>query len=214
MKAVGLLATVLALAASGTVPGPAAAQTSGRDMANGASGRDMVPVPVSSSRLLREVREAWLAAVQEKGWIDVGLARLGDLDGRDDVSRALVGAYRGAFDLLRSKHTLAPLARLRHARAGLAQLDAAVAAAPDQAEIRYVRLMSCYSLPFFFGRGDSVAEDFRSLAALLPAVRRSYPEAWWQGVVRFVLEHGDVDVGRRAALEQALEAAPATGAAP
>lgn len=180
-------------------------------MADRVPGRDMEPVSMSTAQLLRELREAWFAAVEEKAWIDVGLARLADLEARADVSPALTGAYRGAFDLLRSKHTLAPLRRLRHARAGLATLDAAVAAAPDQAEVRYVRLMSCYYLPFFFGRGDSVAEDFRSLGTLLPGVQGAYPTAWWEAAVRFVLQHGDLDAGQAEALERSLNAARAPG---
>lgn len=195
-----------ALAAAVTWSGARAQQASERPRVEQGVGRVLVPVTPAPSHLLQDLREAWVAAVDEEAWIGVGTARLDALAERGAASPALLLAYRGAFDLLRSKHRLVPRAKLRHARAGLDALDRAVAAAPDHAEVRYVRLMSCYYLPFFFGRGDSVDEDFRALATLLPAVRGEYPAAWYEAAVHFVLEHGRLAPERASALRDALEA--------
>lgn len=113
----------------------------------------------------------------------------------------LLQAYRGAFRVLGAKHAAWPPRKLDHLKAGLPALDSAVSTAPDQAEIRYLRLVSCYYLPFFIGRKQSVREDFAALARLLPEAHGNYPARWYLGFARFVLEKGSLEEDRRRALE-------------
>lgn len=195
-------AAVLALMTVGVAAG-AAAQQIGAGTVPAGTRPAMETLRRPASHLLQQVRAAWVMAVDEAAWIDIGVARLDELTARG-ASPALVGAYRGAFAMLRSKHAWAPRAKWRYAQEGLAALDRAVALEQADPEIRYLRLMSCYYLPFFFGRGDSVAADLDALARLLPEAEGAYPEAWYEGVVQFVLEHGELDLERARTLRETL----------
>jgi hypothetical protein len=78
---------------------------------------------------------------------------------------------------------------------------------PRDVEIRYLRLTSCYYLPFFLGRKFSVKEDFRMLAEQLPLQAERFPARWVFAIADFVLKKGDPDPAQRAALLRARDAA-------
>jgi len=197
----------IALLLTVVLAGAAAAQDPERDV-DGLAAHTFTRADVPVRLALSRVRAAYVAAVDEPSAIDVGLAHVAGLD-RGSAPEGLLRAYEGAFTMLRARHAFWPRAKWRHAQDGLAILDRAVAFDPDHAEVRYLRLVSSYYLPFFFGRGDAVAEDFAALAGLLPAVRDDYPEDWYEGVVRFVVEHGGVSGDRRRALLDVLDEEPA-----
>jgi len=117
-------------------------------------------------------------------------------------------AYEGALVTLPAKHGFWLHDRLRHLRRGLALLARAVATQPDVAEIRYLRLMSCFHLRGDLGRNGSVREDLSSLAELLPGVRDEYPPDLYSAIVRFVLENGDPTPDQRATLREGLAGGP------
>jgi len=87
---------------------------------------------------------------------------------------------------------------------GLAILDALTEHHPDHVEIRYLRLLSCYFLPGFLGRGGAVAEDGRVLARLVAAHRRHFPPALYQTMVRFLLETDIPETSQHQALRDSL----------
>jgi len=159
---------------------------------------------------LERLRSLYLAAVEDERAVEAGLreaARLrarpsGEAPGRE---AAKVEAYRGALVTLRAKHALWPPTRLRHLDEGLAVLVSVVAAHPDVAEIRSLRLMSCFYLPSLLGRKWSVREDFAALARLLPDAREGYPPEGYRAIVAFVLAEGDPGPAERERLERALE---------
>lgn len=164
---------------------------------------------------IEEVRRLYGEAVRSERAIGRGLAevermRLGPA-GRDAATGATLSAYTGAFIVLRAKHGFWPPDRLRHVRTGLAVLDSVVAAHPNHAEARYLRLMSCYYLPGLFGRSGSVREDFAALSRLLPGVRAQYPAELYQVIVRFVLQNGRPSPEQRDALDASLRASLAGG---
>jgi len=152
------------------------------------------------------VRLLYLDAVESARGIAPGLAEVERQRAaeRDPAAAAALAAYRGAFILLRAKHGTWPPDRLRHTRRGLAVLDSVVAAHPEQAEVRYLRLMSCYYLPRILGRKWSVREDFAALARLLPSVRSQYPPDLYRAIVDFVLRHGTPTPAQRAALQASI----------
>ena len=162
------------------------------------------PAPLDSLRAL------YYAAVQDEGAIRQGMQAVDALrrSGTAVAGGTLDGillAYEGALITLRAKHGFWPHDRLRHLRDGLALLDRAVAVYPDVAEVRYLRLMSCYYLPGILGRRRSVRDDFAALARLLPAARGDYPPELYRAIVTFVLENGAPSAQERTALEGALE---------
>jgi hypothetical protein len=67
--------------------------------------------------------------------------------------------------------------------------------------VRYIRLMSGFYLPGFFGRGDEVDSDMAALIRLLPDAGDRLPAELLPEVVAFVLEHGDPAPADRSALE-------------
>jgi hypothetical protein len=157
---------------------------------------------------LEQVRHLYYEAVQSERAIPRGLAEVERQRARtpDVDARATLTAYVGAFTLLRAKHGVWPPDRLRHTRRGLATLDSLIAAHPEHAEARYLRLMSCYYLPRVLGRGWSVREDFAQLSRLLPGVRGQYPPELYRAIVQFVLQNGRPSPEQRAALEASLHA--------
>ncbi len=171
------------------------------------------PAPDTSWDLSR-LRSLYLASVEDEGAIDRGLREVERLRAGLSASApehvgATLAAYRGALITLRAKHALWPPNKLRHLRRGLEVLDAGVAAHPEVAEVRYLRLMSCFYLPSVLSRGWSVREDFAALARLLPSARSEVPAEAYRAIVRFVLEEGRLDPAERAELRSAAEAAEA-----
>nr|ANY58079.1 hypothetical protein [uncultured bacterium] len=162
---------------------------------------------------LEQVRHLYYEAVQSERAIARGLAEVERqrAHARDERVRATLTAYVGAFTLLRAKHGVWPPDRLRHTRNGLAVLDSLIAAHPDHAEARYLRLMSCYYLPGILGRGWSVRDDFAALARLLPSLRAQYPPDLYRAIVQFVLQKGSPTREQRTALEASLRASLAGG---
>jgi len=172
-----------------------------------------VQVPPS----LSEVRELYLQAVQDKAAIAQGLETIERIraaralqpmgtSGAFTAEETVLDAYEGALITLRAKHNLWPPTRLRHLREGLAILDESVAHEPAHAEVRYLRLLSCYYLPAILGRGDSVREDLAALAELLPAAAEQFPPNLYRTMVRFVLETGGLEPHERAELESVTPA--------
>lgn len=157
--------------------------------------RILHPLSVQDAALLPVSRAAREQA--EK----IALAGAGSRRGSAPLNLLL--AYQGALDVVEARHAFWPRARLEPLKRGLPRLDTAVQRAPDDAEIRYLRLTSSYYLPFFLGRKWSVREDFKALALLLPAARASYPAAWYVALTDFVLEHGDLAERDRARLRRA-----------
>jgi 15-cis-phytoene synthase len=139
-------------------------------------------------------RALYFRAVDDAGAVDTGRAALDRLRAEaPDFARAhapLVLAYDGAFSMLDARHGRWPHARLRAVRTGLARLDAAVAQAPDNLEIRYLRLVSTHYLPSFFGRRDTAREDLRVAAVLVRHDQRDVPPAVRAVIESFIAEAG------------------------
>lgn len=159
---------------------------------------------------LEPLRELYLASVRDGDAIPRGMDEIRRLRARGSVAAgspldATLTAYEGALVTLKAKHAFWPAQKLRYLRQGLTILDRTVAAHPEHAEARYLRLMSCYYLPGILGRSGSVRDDFAALARLLPAVRPQYPRPLYEAIVRFVLEKGRVDPHARRALEASLK---------
>jgi len=156
---------------------------------------------------LQRLRELYFAAVQSPHSLalaerEVQTMRAADLAAPNmDV---LLTAYSGALRTLRAKHGSWPPARLRDLQEGLRTLDGLVDRHPDVAEVRYLRLMSCYYLPALLGRTGSVREDFQALGRLLPAARHSFSRELYSAAAEFVLENGELQPNDRARLERSL----------
>lgn len=129
---------------------------------------------------ISEVRDGYLTAVESEEAVD------GTLSAIEGCDRELYQAYEAALVTLKAKHAFWPHKKLSYVRKGLDRLDGLVRAHPANAEIRYLRLLSCYFLPSFFGREWSVKEDLHALEVLLPEVRSEFPPDLYDEMLRFV----------------------------
>ncbi len=148
---------------------------------------------------LAEIRSGYIRSVSDQA--QIGRTR----DAIEGCSLPVVRAYDGALITLRAKHAFWPPSRLRYVREGLAILDEQVRLHSTGVEIRYLRLLSCYFLPSFLGRGWSVDEDFDNLAAALPNASDDYPADLFEEMVRFVVHRGEPSSSQRETLLAALE---------
>jgi tetratricopeptide (TPR) repeat protein len=83
----------------------------------------------------------------------------------DYPDHPLAEAYHGSIMLLIARDKTNPLERLKWAKNGLNLLDKAVAAAPHDSRIRYLRGRSAYRLPEkYFQRTRTVIEDYSFLS--------------------------------------------------
>ena len=174
--------------------------------------------PDSLAPRLDRLRVLFVLGVKKEAYLESADAEMLRMErfylGNPDGTNLLM-AYRGAVRVVRAKHGLNPNRKMKNLKAGLPLLDAAVAASPEQPEVRYLRLMSSYYLPFFVGRKPQVKEDFAALARLLPERAREYPPKWFLSVSDFVLANGRLSDAQKAALlARNTEVAAAVGLAP
>ena len=113
-------------------------------------------------------------------------------------------ALEAAVEVVKAKHARWPPSKLSHLRSGLGSLDRLVASDPDNLQVRYLRLMSCFYLPFFLKREDSVAEDMGVLISRLPHHPSAFSPVLYRGVALFLLENAEMTPEARMHLEEAL----------
>ncbi len=164
---------------------------------------------------LDRLRVLYVLGVKEKEYLEKGKQEWKYLstDTSPFLSKSsvLLLAYEGALVSLESKHALWPPhpSKMQLIKPGLQKLDSAVKLNPQQAEIRYLRLMTCYYLPFFLGRKESVREDFSMLANTLPESRKLFPSRWVINISQFVLKHGNLTLTEKITLANCLTLAQA-----
>ncbi len=156
---------------------------------------------------LDALRESYLAATRDRDEIARGLQRI-TRSGRTDPEAL---GYRAAFEALKAKYAFWPTQKMQHLNAALPALDRLVGRNPRNVEVRYLRLLSCYFLPGFLGRKQTVQEDFSALADILPEARGQYPPTLYRQMAGFVLKHGRLGAAQRDGLAAAA-AAPESAA--
>lgn len=91
------------------------------------------------------------------------LERLAELHRRYPEDPQVI-SYLGSARVLAARRVLTPWSKGRTCRRGLALLDDAVSRAGHRPEIRFLRAVSTYPLPWFFERREQCARDLRWLA--------------------------------------------------
>jgi hypothetical protein len=82
---------------------------------------------------------------------------------QEQPTNYLLQAYLGSVYTLDSRDAWPGPGKLTYLRNGGKQMDGAVAAAPDNPAVRFVRAIDYYELPFFFGKGKTARDDFQIL---------------------------------------------------
>jgi hypothetical protein len=147
-----LAAATLAFAQTNPAPTSPAAAT------NAAAQRDPFSDP-----LIRQIQARHEKAVN--GDTKETQALTADLEKltREQPDNHLLQAYLGSVYTLDSRDAWWGPDKLTYLRKGGKFLDAAVAAAPDNPAVRFVRAIDYYELPFFFGKGATAHDDFQIL---------------------------------------------------
>jgi hypothetical protein len=82
---------------------------------------------------------------------------------KEQPTNYLLQAYLGSVYTLDSRDAWPGPGKLTYLRNGGKLMDGAVAAAPDNPAVRFVRAIDYYELPFFFGKGKTARDDFQIL---------------------------------------------------
>ncbi len=75
----------------------------------------------------------------------------------------LYQVYKGSCLTLKARDAVWPPKKLEYAREGFQTMDQAVAASPENNEVRFIRAMCALNVPKFFKRLDQALEDFDTL---------------------------------------------------
>jgi hypothetical protein len=132
---------------------------------------------------------------------------------REYPGDAIGKAYHGSLELLDAAHSWAIWNLHKQAAEGLSLLDAAVAQAPDEPEVRFIRAATAWHLPGFYRRKAQCEADFQILAGraeddardgrLPPELAAASFNFWGQ----ILVERKD-ETGARAAFATAVRVAP------
>ncbi|HEX4139032.1 MAG TPA: hypothetical protein VHY09_01700 [Candidatus Methylacidiphilales bacterium] len=82
---------------------------------------------------------------------------------REQPNNHLLQAYLGSVYTLDSRDAWPGPGKLTYLKNGGKELDAAVAAAPDNPAVRFIRAIDYYELPWFFGKRQTARDDFATL---------------------------------------------------
>jgi hypothetical protein len=82
---------------------------------------------------------------------------------REQPTNYLLQAYLGSVYTLDCRDAWPGPGKLSYLKNGGKLMDGAVAAAPDNPAVRFIRAIDYYELPFFFGKGKTASDDFQML---------------------------------------------------
>lgn len=99
----------------------------------------------------------------------------------DEVLRAsprntIVKMYQAALLAMRAREAFWPNQKLRLIREALRRMDAVIAEAPKDYELRMLQASTWLNLPSFFGHGEAAAKELAALARRFDAETAAYPE--------------------------------------
>jgi hypothetical protein len=92
---------------------------------------------------------------------------------KEQPDNHLLQAYLGSTYTLDSRDAWPGPGKLTYLRNGGKLLDVAVAAAPDNPAVRFIRAIDYYELPTFFGKRQTARDDFRILVNQVEGVEKT-----------------------------------------
>jgi tetratricopeptide (TPR) repeat protein len=125
----------------------------------------LILTATTASSQREEIRQLYQRGLGgDKAAVDECIAKLEDVLHKQPGNQ-LARVYLGSAYTLRSRDLGIGPAKLKALNHGLALMDEAVAAAPNDAQVRLLRALTTESLPALFGRGKTAREDFALLAS-------------------------------------------------
>lgn len=102
-------------------------------------------------------------------------------------------AFYGASETLIAKHSYNPYKKVKYLNTGLDKISKAIAADPENLEIRFLRYSILYHLPGILGYGDDrLADAVYIVDKLANGGGRNLPPKILQGIVEFMLDSSDL----------------------
>ncbi|MEX2670685.1 MAG: hypothetical protein WD294_01105 [Phycisphaeraceae bacterium] len=177
------------------------------------------------NNLLEYGRALYLGGMQRPAepWTQEAVAHWNTLL-RKHADEPTVLAYAGSVRFIESREAFLPWEKGRLAKEGEALLNRAVALAPDDLEVRWLRAVTASQLPAFFNADAKAKADFAYLAQALKrraeegagSARGNLEPAMvasvWYHHGNYLQRRGET-AAARAAWTQAIDAAPQSGAA-
>ncbi|MGI9629181.1 MAG: hypothetical protein ACR2QM_20325 [Longimicrobiales bacterium] len=157
--------------------------------------------------LLERLRLLYFLSVDQEEHLTAAKEQIERMTQGEGASEAVLSAFDAALEVVRGKHAFWPHQKVSRVREGLSSLDDLVSAYPNEPEVRYLRLMSCFYLPFFFRRGGTAEADLEALGGLLAQTRGTLSRRAYGAVGEFVLSEATLDPTDRADLQRALDEA-------
>jgi hypothetical protein len=149
---------------------------------------------------LAELRREYLAAVANGAKVNALLDRLARLP----APPPLVVAFQGALETLKARDLWNPLEKLKWSEQSQATLARAVAADPDNLEIRFLRYSIQHGLPSYLGLSRHLAQDRAAMMAQI-AAGVALEMASQQAIVDFLLKHARCTEAEKHLLHQWLD---------
>ena len=108
----------------------------------------------------------------------------------DEIQRSgnqniLFMGYQAATEALMAKHAFMPTSKYSWCKKAMNHFEQAIAAAPENLEIRYLRLAVEVNLPSILGMSDDIPADKQQIIRLLP---RSENTGLNKEVIKFLLD--------------------------
>lgn len=123
-------------------------------------------LPKTDRAKLMAAKEFFYAAVAgDRPALARARQALNELGGGESSDPEVIG-YLGACELLQAARAVLPWDKANLARDGLALEDRAVAEAPQDLEVRFLRGVTNYQLPRFMGRWNQATHDLATVAAV------------------------------------------------
>jgi SpoVK/Ycf46/Vps4 family AAA+-type ATPase len=115
---------------------------------------------------ISRVRTLFLAAAQSEDKVNE-LLKITENAPKDDV---VLRGYHGVAKTLLAKYTINPMNKISYFNKGKKILEAAIAVAPDNVELRYLRLTLQENVPGILGYSDMIGKDRAFLKEKLPGI--------------------------------------------
>jgi len=171
----------------------------------------LAPTATAAGREQTEIQELYQRGL--KGDADAVVQCIAKLEAvlTKEPQNQLARVYLGSAYTLRSRDLGFGPQKLQTLRRGVAVMDEAVAAAPNDAKVRLARALTTQSLPFFAGRAESSRRDFLALAETAERT----PEKFEAGDLQIIFYNAALaakkagDRNRTTALLQAARRSPA-----
>ncbi|MBD3750609.1 MAG: hypothetical protein IE931_14065 [Sphingobacteriales bacterium] len=112
---------------------------------------------------IKKIREDYITAINSSDKTDELYSQLSAIKSPEPI----LLAYLGSVQALKAKHAWNPVSKLSYLKQGFKTINAAVAKAPNEIEVRFLRYSLEYYVPSFLGFSKNLHSDKVKIIELL-----------------------------------------------